>query len=95
MKAHEAHGEEGREYKNRRIGEQCPVADITQQPACHNGCDDLGGHGEGVIQARELAHLAALAHLHNHGKAVDIDGSPGKAHQQEQVNENCWMWQHV
>ena len=64
------------------------VAHIAQEPTGHNGGHDLGGHGEGVVEPRKLAHLAAFAHFHHHGQTVDVDGRPGKAHQQEQNVEN-------
>ena len=86
--ADEAHGDKGEEDKQGGIGEQGLVAHIFQQPAGYNGGHDLGGHGEGVVQAGEFAHLAALAHFHNHRQGVDVDEGPCHAHQHEQHIQN-------
>ena len=81
---HKGHGDKGAEDEDGGIGEESLVADVFQQPARHDGGGDLGGHGEGVVKAREPAHLAALAHFNNHGQGVDIDKRPGHAHQDKQ-----------
>ena len=56
---------------------------MLQQPAAYNGRDDLRGHGEGVIVAGVLAHVAALGDLHHHGVGIDVDHGPGRSHQGE------------
>ena len=57
---------------------------MIHQEAGEHGCDDLCGHGCGVIVAGVLTNVAAGTHLHHHGEGVDVDGSPADTSQNEQ-----------
>ena len=52
---------------------------MLQERACQNRRHDLRRHREGVVVARELADVAALAHFNDHRQRVDVDGRPRKA----------------
>ena len=81
--ADEAHGEETQGHEEGGVGEEDLIAHMAHQGAGQDRGHHLGGHGGGIVVAGELADVAALAHLHHHGEGVDVDGSPGKAHQGE------------
>ncbi len=79
--ADKAHGNKAQPHEKGGVGKEHLIADVLHESAGQDRGDDLGGHGGGVVVPGELAHIAAPAHLHHHGQAVDVDSGPRKTHQ--------------